>query len=166
MTYSKPTLAFTLPELVISLSIIMLVVVLATSAISQLVANKQTTNSIARLQHSIWQARTLAVKHRQTIVLCPSVIENTCSTTTSWEQGWIVTDLNNSKVYWKERALPKTQKLTWRGFSKHISFQPDGLASISNGHFILCRSNNISYQATVNRQGRLKQISKRSTENC
>lgn len=162
----KKAFAFTLIELMVSLSILLLVLSLGFAGLNQLLSNNQNNNSITRLQHSIWQARTLAIKQRQSIVICPSTEGQTCSSNPNWEQGWIIKNLKTEKIYWKENALPKAQHLTWRGFSKHITFQPDGLTSISNGHFVLCRENSTIYQATVNRQGRLKPMMDKPVQKC
>lgn len=90
---------FTLPELMIALSISAVILGIAVPNMTDLIRDARLASQTDFLVRTINEARMGAIKQRTNFKLCPSATPNTataCSTAaTDWVNGWLVIEGNN-----------------------------------------------------------------------
>ena len=140
---------FTLLELILTLSVLMIVLTIGTPALSQWVQKSKATDLQYKLLHSIHYARTKATQLQSTVTLCPviSICEN------NWGEGLLIfNDSNNNGSYESNETLLKTvdlgllgENLDWRSFRRkpYLQFNSQGLTKALNGSFHFCPSTSI-----------------------
>jgi type IV fimbrial biogenesis protein FimT len=156
MWYSGP--GFTLIELMVTLSIAIILLVLAVPSMEDATLNTRLNAQSNALLASLQLARSEAIKRNARVVVCKTAdwtaSDPTCTTDGGWEQGWIVFhDSNNDANRGTtetivERHQPLTSGFLLRGgisVANYISFNPTGSTMLTSGAFqagsvTLCRS--------------------------
>lgn len=155
---------FTLPELMITLLVASIVMTVAIPSFQDFIMKNRLTTQINQFITSINLARSEAIKRGETITLCSSNDQSTCTAST-WESGWIVKDSSDEvlRVYDSlsgDNALSNADSLT------SISFRADGFFSGTSTTFTLC-SNGVSgeqgRQIMINATGRPNLVSPNPT---
>ena len=134
----------TLPELLVSLSIISTLSISAVTQVNALIQQNRMTTEVNRFVAALQLARSEAVKHGRRVVLCPSRDANNCGTSTDWSQGWILFASDDREHDPDERLLrtgmPLAAGLDLRSGNrrKRIVYQPDGSSGGTNSSFTFC----------------------------
>jgi len=149
---------FTLVGLLITISLIAIISSMAMPALADLIAYNRQQALLTKVQDAIQKARSKAVLHRQTVVLCGSSDATSCSS--DWSKGWL-TLVETTQEVLDVTQLPTTDELRWSGFgNRRIRFYANGTSPLSNGRFYQCYKQRIAWQLILSRQGRLRQGSK------
>ena len=145
---------FTLIELMITLAILAIVITMAVPAMGKLIATNRQQALLAQVYDAIQRARSTAVLHRQTIVLCGTTDATTCSS--DWAAGWLTRTEATGEIL-NITLLPAADELRWNGFGdKRIRFHGNGTSPLSTGRFYQCHDQRIAWQLILSRQGRLR----------
>lgn len=144
---------FTLVELLISVSLIIIVCSIAVPALADLVAYSRQQALLTQVQDAVQKARTQAVLHRQTIVLCGTTDASTCSR--DWRGGWLTVAADTKKIL-NATLLTPADELRWSGFGDQRVRLIENGTSPNNGRFYQCYKQRIAWQLILSRQGRLK----------
>ena len=134
----------TLPELLVSLSVI---ATLTTGTISQLYGLIQENRMVAEVNlfvTALHLARSEAVKHGRRVVLCPSMDKVNCGNSSAWSHGWMLFASDNREREADEALLQSGNPLATgvilhaSNHRKRIVYQPDGSSGGSNSSFTFC----------------------------
>jgi type IV fimbrial biogenesis protein FimT len=137
-------LGVTLPELLVSLSVI---ATLTTGAYSQMHALIQENRMVAEVNlfvAALQLARSEAVKHGRRVVLCPSMDKVSCGNSSAWSYGWMLFASENREREADEALLQTGNPLAAgvilhaSNYRKRIMYQPDGSSGGSNSSFTFC----------------------------
>lgn len=143
-TAHKQMLGVTLPELLVSLSVM---AILTTGAYSQLHALIQENRMVAEVNlfvAALQLARSEAVKHGHRTMLCPSIERVNCGNSSAWSYGWMLFASNNREREADEALLQAGNPLAAgvilhaSNYRKRIMYQPDGSSGGSNSSFTFC----------------------------
>lgn len=146
---------FTLVELLITLSMLTILIAIAVPAMADLIARNRQQALLTQIQDTIQKARTKAVLHRQTVVICGS--RDTIKCVSDWRNGWLTQTETTGQVL-TVTQLPAPDELRWSGFGdQRIRFYENGTSHSSNGRFYQCYRQRVAWQLILNRQGRLRQ---------
>ena len=149
MLVKKPSYesAFTLIELLITLSIAGILITLAIPSFSHTLAKTKLRSQLQVLFSHHQLARSEAIKTNQRVTLCKSSSGTQCTSTSGWSDGWIIfsdknldkTVNNNDRILLVQQPIASGLTLTYRGFGSHnyISYFSDGRSN-TNGTFTLC----------------------------
>jgi type IV fimbrial biogenesis protein FimT len=184
MPYSKyhcavfPRLSgFTLVELMVTLVIGAVLITMAVPSFTTTIQNNQVTTQINDFVYTLNFARTEAIKRGTRIGVCKSPDGSNCNTsTTGWEQGWIVfidSDSDNTRdtgetVLMISEGLSDGNTLTGdpgSNVKNYVSYRPSGKTTFPvNGgevELILCDSRNddsVTKAITVAPTGRVSTV--------
>ena len=81
---------FTLPELMTAMAVLVIVAAIALPSYRTIIRSAHLTTQIHNFDAALNLARSEAVKRGMSVSLCPSTDQATCTSSTKWEQGWIV----------------------------------------------------------------------------
>ncbi len=139
--------AFTLVELLFTLSVLGILATISIPAFRHLIADTRMTSQAHTLFTTLFLARSEAVKRRQTVYVCKSNNAHACIPESSWHDGWIVfADANANRerdpdepLIRVQRPLPPNLALRFSGLAqgRYVRFAPDGSAW-PNGTFTFC----------------------------
>lgn len=134
----------TLPELLISLSIVSTLTVSAVGHINALIQQNRMTTEVNRFVAALQLARSEAVKHGRRVVLCPSRDAFNCGTGSDWSRGWLLFASDDREHDPDEPLLHAGIPLA-AGIAMHsgnrrkrIVYQPDGSSGGTNSSFTFC----------------------------
>ncbi len=157
----------TLPELLTTLSIIVISSSLALPNFASYLHESSAKADINLIKKLILQAKSSAIDSGIYTTACVLNNKLKCNTSSNWK-GIVTTfyDANhNGIVDSPEKIIQKTElgkhasSIIWRAFNNkgYLQFSPLGLSTISNGTFTYCsRASLPMRQLIMNRQGRLK----------
>lgn len=140
---------FTLVELMITLSIAVILLTVGVPSFSTMIQNNRLTSNTNDLVSALNLARSEAVTRGVRVTVCKSSDQSTCDTsTTGWEQGWIIfTDENNNAAYNPSATPAETllkvheameNQITATGNSNvanYISYVASGRSQLTSGAF-------------------------------
>lgn len=146
--------AFSLHELLISLSIITILGLIAIPSYGRWREHNQHQALHNELLATLRAARAYSVTHNRTVEVCGSTTGHSCDT--HWQTGWRIQQSHDEQSL-HVTQLGQSHALYWSGFSPRIRFRPNGLAPTSNGTFVLCnREARAVWALVINRQGRVR----------
>jgi type IV fimbrial biogenesis protein FimT len=134
----------TLPELLISLTVISTLSVNGVSLYKHTIQESRMTSEINLFVTALHLARNEAVKHGRRIVLCPSQDNSNCGSSPDWVKGWILFASEDREHDPEEPVLqsgnPLSSGISLLGSNhrKRIVYQPDGSSGGSNASFTFC----------------------------
>ena len=134
----------TLPELLISLTVISTLSINGVSQYIHTVQENRMASEINQFITALHLARNEAVKHGRRIVLCPSQDESNCGRSPDWVTGWILFASEDREHDPEEPVLqagnPLSAGISLRSSNhrKRIAYQPDGSSGGSNASFTFC----------------------------
>lgn len=148
---------FTLPELLITLCLLVIISSLALPNLSRYLQSNRQENLRHSLLSHLNAARGEAIALMQRVELCGSSNGQQCDR--AWEQGWLIRDpLTNSALRFS-RQQP-SGRLRWAGAgqsSQTVIYQANGTTAANNGRFIFCSvDGHVAWQLVINRQGRVR----------
>lgn len=146
--------AFTLVELLVTLSIVAILAIVALPNMSGFIKNERLTSSINSLLSHLQYARSESILRHRQIVVCASNDETSCSGT--WVDGWIVFndddqsgDLSNAETILKIREkLPANVTLSSSGGTTVI-FDKRGFTPNSASTFIVCDDRGVTSRKSI-----------------
>lgn len=145
--------AFTLLELLISMSILGLLLGFALPALSQFLYLHRDESLRNMLLSYLHQARAHSIVQQKSYQLCGS--SNGLDCDHQWNAYWLVAEANSTQPE-LILQIPKGSTLCWSGFTKVVRFQANGTSPSSNGRFTLCREQKPRWELIINRQGRVR----------
>jgi type IV fimbrial biogenesis protein FimT len=144
MPIPRPENGFTLPELLVTLTVALVLGTLAVDTFPRLLAESRMVSEVNHFVTVLHEGRSEAVMQGRRVVLCPSVDREHCGTGTDWPRGWL---LFASEDREHDPDEPVLQAATRMGGGigmrsgnsrKRIVFQPDGSTGGSNASFTFC----------------------------
>ena len=136
----------TLPELLVTLSIIAIGTTLATPSMQALLLENQLVVAVNQFILSLSLARSEAITRNRRVTLCPLDTAQQCGDASQWADGWMLfLDDNANKERDSNEAILRIQPAIDGSLSIHssrhrsrITYQPIGSAGGSNGTFTFC----------------------------
>jgi len=140
---------FTLAELLATAAIAGIAISLSVGGFSQAASEQRRAAATNQLVGTLHVARSAAMMRNQSVTICPSSDQQTC-TQGEWEQGWIAfVDANQSHQPGPEGLLlaepPLGNQLTLDSveFQDYLSYRPNGQVMVDSttenvGQFHLC----------------------------
>jgi type IV fimbrial biogenesis protein FimT len=134
----------TLPELLVSLTIVSTLTVGAVSQFHNLIQNNRMVAEVNTFVAALHLARNEAVKHGRRVVLCPSRDRVNCGNSSAWSVGWMLFASENREHEADETLLQSGNPLGAgiilhaSNYRKRIVYQPDGSSGGSNSTFTFC----------------------------
>lgn len=172
MKCSKQT-AFSLVELLISLSVIAILLSLGTPLFSGLINSQRQAAHTNQLIRALNFARTTAVTNNVMVSLCTG--KTHCIKRPNWHTNFIIfTDKNRNGLLdqddelLREETLHESYSWVWSNFRKqrHMSYRTNGTTHSLNGTFTLCENATPVRRAIVNATGRVRLAAAKSVNNC
>jgi type IV fimbrial biogenesis protein FimT len=134
----------TLPELLVSLTIVSTLTAGAVSQLHRLIQENRMTAEVNLFVTALQLARNEAVKHGRRVVLCPSMDQLNCGNSSAWSHGWMLFASDNREHEPDETLLQSGNPLSAdiaihaSNYRKRIVYQPDGSSGGSNSTFTFC----------------------------
>lgn len=162
---------FSLIELIISLAVLTILLTGGVPSLTDVYTQYRADSSIRIIQQTLQFARNQAITLNRTVTAC-AIIDEKC--VQNWQVGLTVfiDTNNNSQLDDSDKILYMTNAFDSKDTVKYnrtsIRFQPDGLASGTNGTLKYCPSSATSPYSRaviVNQAGRVR-LSKNSNINC
>lgn len=155
--------AFTLWEILISLSIVIMTSMIVLPTLKQFVESHQDELLLQQLLTAISLAKSAAKTHHVPVSICQSNNQTTCGST--WEKGQLVfVDRSKSGVIRDSRdlisifpAVPRGN-LHWHSFQRYKNFPlflPTGFGN-NNGTFWYCRNHTLIWAIRINKADRVR----------
>lgn len=149
---------FTIIELLITLGLLSIIASLAVPSFNTLIRESSLSAAAGEFLGTLNFARSEAIRRSRPVIICKSTNGTTCSTTSNWEQGWLVyvdddnsTDLNANDIVMRVWTGLEGNH-TLRGdaqFDLAIRYNSMGVLSADTGTFVLCRDNQLQGAKTV-----------------
>jgi type IV fimbrial biogenesis protein FimT len=137
---------FTLPELLVTLTVASTLTVAATNSLTWLIQENRMVADINRFVTVLHLARSEAVKQGSRIVLCPSADGEHCGNSSEWNSGWMLFQSDDRERDSEEPLIQRGSSLQ-AGIALHASnhrkrivYQQDGSSGGTNSSFTFCDS--------------------------
>lgn len=151
----KITHGFTLMEALITLLIVAILAAIAAPSMQEFVKNERLTGQVNVLISHFMLARSEALKRNQSVVLCPSSNQVSC-TASSGEEGWIIfvdTD-DNGVVSGADEIIKIQQALEGDDVELTglvtVTYDHRGFTPNSSGTFTLCDDRGVAEAKVLN----------------
>lgn len=138
----KPSLGFTLVELMITLVVASVVLAMGVPKFRQMVSNNRLVAQNNEFIAALNLARSEAIKRADRVVVCASANGTACAGSGGWEQGWIIfADTDNDaavdtgeEVLRAHEGLPGGNTLTGNSsVALYVSYTADGFTRTTGG---------------------------------
>jgi type IV fimbrial biogenesis protein FimT len=151
-TYSR---AFSLIELLTTLTLITLLASIALPSLAGLIERNRITSLRDQLQAQLQHARASSVLHNQDAEVCGSSDGQHCDD--QWRLGWLLYFVDSAQIISQQR-LTARDRIMWVGATNRIRFHNNGTSPLGNGRLYICDQHQAAaLQIVINRQGRLRQ---------
>lgn len=143
-TFSRLTRGFTLPELLVSLSVISIIAFGALNVLPVWIHANRMVAEVNRFVVALQLARSEAVKQGRKLVLCPRSKQRACGRSADWKNGWLLFASDDRERDKDEtpilEAPPLAEFIEMRSGNhrKRIVYQPDGSSGGTNSSFTFC----------------------------
>ncbi len=138
--------AFTLIELLISLSIIIILTTIAVPSFDKFIERRSIQAHVEKIARILITARLTAVNQNTKVTLCPSGGGTKCGK--NWSQGFLAFIDNNGdrqyngkdEVIYSQPFSDTKLKVKWNAFGhkKSVQWLETGITNHQNGSFIFC----------------------------
>lgn len=154
--------AFTLIELIVTLTIISTMLSIGIPGIIALASNSRITSAINNMVRHLHYARSEAVTRGVSVILCPSLQGDGCDDSFHWQQGFILfadsngdRNLGSGEVVLRHVSpgLGETRIFTSPG-RKKLTFQASGMAMGSTATITVCDSSGRAKAIILSNPGR------------
>jgi type IV fimbrial biogenesis protein FimT len=143
-TQKRSQNGLTLPELVVTLSVIAILIVCAAGPLQHFIQENRMAAEVNQFVTALHLARSEAIKHGSRIVLCPSSDGRACGYSEEWVDGWILFESQDREHDDEERLLQTGAplspgiRMSSSNHRKRIVYQPDGTSPGTNSSFTFC----------------------------
>ncbi|EAR20904.1 GspH/FimT family pseudopilin [Nitrococcus mobilis] len=165
----------TLIELLVTITILALLTIAATPALTQWSRSNHLTAGINRFHRTLALTRSQAIEHGGHAVVCKSTDGHGCTATGGWEQGWLIfldpaedrqcqdgdsdgrCDLDGGLIIRIEQGF--TSGITLRGSGNTataIAFKGSGFSEGYPGTLTLCDASGTARGLVLSMQGRIR----------
>lgn len=152
----KHNSAFSLIELLITLTLVSLFVSLALPSFAGLVERNRIYGLRDQLQAQLQHARTSSVLHNRDLEVCGSSDGQACDE--HWQKGWVLRFTDNAQILSHQQLSP-SHRIMWAGATERIRFHGNGTSPLGNGRFYICDQHQaVVLQIVISRQGRIRQV--------
>ncbi|MGH8464399.1 MAG: GspH/FimT family pseudopilin [Pseudomonas sp.] len=161
---NRKVAAFSLVELMVTLSVLTLILAIALPAVGAIVQGGRERSSYELLVLAFASARLESVRAGSPVTVCPSNDGSTCRGDDVWTQGWIVYDdpgrspqpKNGEAVLHRFNSIGKGLRLRSTAGRTLVRFTPSGWAYGSNVSVRLCGPDGYLGSVIVNIAGRAR----------
>lgn len=169
---------YTTLELAVTISIVSLLVSLATPSFVVHLQKARMTSVIHRLFHDMYLARSIAITRRMPITVCKSDDGTACKTTGDWNQGWVVfEDPDADRVIDHPTDIIGVNQdgedsisIRYSGFGAKnaIVYLPSGRSKSQNGTFTFCDGRGATHASALilHQSGRVRIAKTRANGNA
>ena len=168
---NQHTKGLTLIELLVTVSILGILIAIATPNLYHFYANQRLAVLTQQFTHTLSLARSNAIRHNSTVVLCPVNSSSQCTQEKDWQRRWIIfNDVNHNSQHDDGEVLFK--KLHFDDHPVNITsnrkrpptFYHHGKSPGSNATFLFCDERGGEYAKAVilSNSGRFRIVSKKS----
>jgi type IV fimbrial biogenesis protein FimT len=148
--------AFSLIELLITLTLITLLASIALPSFAGLVERNRIYSLRDQLQAQLQYARASSVLHNRDLEVCGSSDGQGCDD--QWQKGWALHFADSAQIVSHQQLSPN-QRIMWAGATDRIRFHGNGTSPLGNGRFYICDLHQtVVLQIVINRQGRLRRV--------
>ena len=139
---SRPARGLTLIELLATISIMVILMMIAVPAFNDATLNGKLTSYANELVSSAYLARSEAMKRNGAVTLCVTADGSSCmsdadATSRRWERGWIVRASDGTVIH-RQEAL-KAGFVVGSSVSR-LDFQPSGVGASAAATLTICRN--------------------------
>lgn len=148
---TKAIHGYTLIEILLTITISAVLLGLGLPSFSSLLSSNRLASQVNNMSSTLALARSESVTRNHYVVICKSANQQSCTRTTSWNQGWLVyVDKNRDRkknkdepVLHVQQGFKNSTQLDYRAFgSRHyIVYRPTG-ETRTNGTFTFCDPKN------------------------
>lgn len=166
------SLGVTLIELMVTLAIAAIMLTLAAPSFQSLIRNTHARTVASDLATTLNLARSEAIKRGWPVTVCKSddILASSlaCSTTASWEDGWLafvdndqdgIMDIGDLPIRVGRPATERTSISGGTNYADYVSYFPSGTSKgnggLTNGSFAICIEG-ILRKIIINNTGRLR----------
>ena len=171
---------FTLIELLITLTLIGILASISFQ-VSAAIHNSRLITTANALVTTLALARSETLKRQVPVSVCKSADGMQCSSSASWNDGWIVfADVNHDgfvgpddTIVWIDHGGGSATRVVYRGFgsTRYITYLPSGFTNSQNGTFYICDHRGTGYtrEVVLYKTGRVRAVGQSTAErarNC
>ncbi|WP_351088441.1 GspH/FimT family pseudopilin [Shewanella sp. S1-49-MNA-CIBAN-0167] len=170
MTFSIRAKGFSLIELIVTMLIATLISLIAIPSFTALIEQVRASSNIKVIQQTIQLGRNMAISYGSRVTICP-LVDNLCSSDWSIGLSVFIDHGQKNQLDARDRLLQQTSPFHENDYIDYnrpaIRFQPDGLASGTNGTLTYCPGSvdsPYSKAVIVNQAGRVRVSNKKNIE--
>lgn len=165
--------AYSLLELLTTISLVALLAGLFTPSLAALLQQNRQTDSVNQMHAYLNYAREKAISSRSVISLCAG--NDMCNGTQIWQGNMLAFQdsnrngkLDQGESLLKVAAIDAQHRWIWTNFrqQKHMAYKSNGTTDSLNGTFTLCESEQAIKNIVINITGRAKLETPTSSEKC
>ena len=173
MPCRQPFRAFTLPELLITLSVLGIILGFAVPSLHTLLQDSRRSSERHLMHASLNYARGMALQTQSVVSLCSG--QSSCNDSRHWrERILIFVDRNGNGLLDEDEQLLKVVDIDprhrwhWSNFRQqpHMSFSANGMTDSLNGTFTLCDEEQATHAIVINITGRARYSAELDHERC
>jgi len=166
---------FTLPELAITLTVVVLLAAVALPAFRTTLDRQRVATAVHLLSAQFAQARSTAITRSEVVSVCPSRGDGRCGEDGDWSRGWILyRDPGRdgqpdapSDILREERRPPNPAlRLHSSSGRPLLRYLPDGRSAGSNLRVRVCLRGKLHGEVVVNNLGRVRSLRAAGTQDC
>ncbi|GHD18024.1 hypothetical protein GCM10007052_25190 [Halioglobus japonicus] len=141
---------FTLVELMVVITVLLVLLVVAVPGLSSLIRNNQMVTDTYALRATLNNARSEAITRRARVVVCPTTDGSACVSSSDWSTGYMTfvdTDQNTvpdpndpaeELIQWEPRSRAMEVLFDSVSGAQTVAFSSRGIALGSEGTFLFC----------------------------
>lgn len=147
--------AFSLIELLVTLTLVTLLALIALPSLAGLIERNRIYSLRDQLQAQLQHARASSILHNRDVEACGSSDGQHCDD--QWQLGWLLHFVDTTQIISQQQLTPR-DRIMWVGATNRIRFHGNGTSPLGNGRLYICdQHQTVALQIVISRQGRLRQ---------
>ena len=146
---NKNQRGFTLLELMVCISILVILAVTAIPSFSEVIKRNKTQTHMNNIYHLLVFARSESVSYNKPVTICPSRDQVSCIQSRDWSNKYLLVFYNDNyddthdsdeRIARIFKTGKEGSKLLWRSFrnKSYLTFMPIGLTDYQSGNITFC----------------------------